>query len=248
MEYRASFLMMCVGQFLAVGIEFIGIWALFQRFGTLQGWTLPEIALLYGMANTAFAIADMFGRGFDMFSNMVRTGDFDRLLVRPLPTAFQLTAQELLLTRIGRMSCGIFALCWSFSLLHTIWDIAKILLLAGSLLGGACVFFGLFVLQATCSFWTVESLEVWNMVTYGGVEAAQFPMTIYRSWMRDLFTFIVPIACLNYIPASILLNHPQSTHLPPFVAWFSPLVGPLFLFACLRIWRIGEGKYCSTGS
>lgn len=240
--------MLAVGQFLAIGIEFAGIWALFDRFGNLRGWSLPEVALLYGMANTAFALADMFGRGFDSFSTMVKAGDFDRLLLRPLPTPFQLTAQELVLMRIGRMSCGLLALLWAMAKLGIGWDVGKILLLVFSLLAGACVFFGLFVLQAVFSFWTVESLEVWNTVTYGGVEAAQFPMTIYRSWMRDLFTFIVPIACLNYIPASVLLNRTEEMGISPLIAWGCPLVGFLFLAICLRTWAFGERKYCSTGS
>ena len=33
MQYRASFMFSAFGQFLATGIEIIGIWALFERFG-----------------------------------------------------------------------------------------------------------------------------------------------------------------------------------------------------------------------
>jgi viologen exporter family transport system permease protein len=44
MEYRASFLMQTAGQFLVTGIEFLGIWALFSRFGQIGGWTLGEVA------------------------------------------------------------------------------------------------------------------------------------------------------------------------------------------------------------
>ena len=248
MQYRASFFLMTFSQFVAIGIEFAGIWALFTRFGSLRGWSLAEVALLYGLANTAFALADMFGRGFDAFGTMVKSGDFDRLLLRPLATAFQLTAQELVLMRLGRMTCGALAIVWSVGQLNVGWDAAKGLLLALTLFGGAAVFFGLTVLQATSCFWTVESLEAWNAVTYGGVEAAQFPLTIYRREMRDFFTYIVPIACLNYLPASVLLNRSAALGIAPVLAWLSPLIGAAFLMVSLRVWQIGEGRYCSTGS
>ena len=82
MQYRASFVMMSLGHFLTTGIEIFGIWALFDRFGSLRGWRLPEVALFYGMINIAFAIAEAIGRGFDVFSRMVKSGDFDQFICR----------------------------------------------------------------------------------------------------------------------------------------------------------------------
>jgi ABC-2 type transport system permease protein len=249
MQYRTSFLMASVGQFLAVGIEFLAILALFARFGSLRGWTLPEVALLYGIANVAFALAEGLGRGFDTFSTMVRTGDFDRLLVRPLPTALQVACQEFQLLRIGRLTQGLIALFWAVSALHLHWTLPRVLLLAGAVAGGACVFYGLFVLQATLCFWTVESLEIMNALTYGGTETAQYPLPVYRPWMRRLFTYVVPLACMNYLPVGALLGHPAGTGpLPAALRWASPLIGVLFLLVSLQIWRLGERRYQSTGS
>ena len=58
MQYRASFVMLSLGHFFVTGIEFVSVWALFQRFGSLEGWTLPEVALFYGLVNIAFALSD----------------------------------------------------------------------------------------------------------------------------------------------------------------------------------------------
>ena len=64
MQYRASFLMMTLGQLLTTSTEFLAIWALFQRFGSLRGWGLAEVALFYGMTNIAFALAEGIGAIF----------------------------------------------------------------------------------------------------------------------------------------------------------------------------------------
>ena len=99
------------------------------------------------------------------------------------------------------------------------------------------------MLQATLCFWTVESLEIVNAITYGGITSAQMPLTIYPRWLRLLFTFVVPLAVMNYLPADVLLNRSPA----PYLAYLAPTVGLIFLFVSLQVWKIGERKYTSAG-
>ena len=247
MQYRASFLMMTLGQLLTTSTEFLAIWALFQRFGSLRGWGLAEVALFYGMTNIAFALAEGIGRGFDLFPNLVKSGDFDRLLLRPRSLAFQVAAREVSL-RTGRLLQGFVVLFWSMRHLHVEWTPARLLLVILIVAGGMCLFYGLFVLQATLSFWTIESLEIMNTITYGGTETAQDPMTIYRPWFRRFFTFVIPLACINYLPAGLLLTRPHPLLSQASWLYMAPLVGVLFLVVSLQAWKVGVRHYCSTGS
>ncbi|MHC5039806.1 MAG: ABC transporter permease, partial [Planctomycetota bacterium] len=201
MQYRASVIMLATGQLAITGMEFLAMWALFERFGNMRGWRLPEVALLYGMANISFAISEAAARGFDVFSQWVKTGDFDRLLLRPRSTAFQVAAQEFQLVRIGRFTQGLAVLIWAVGALEVTWTFPKVGLIVGAILGGACIFSGLFILQATLAFWAVETLEIVNIVTYGGVETTQYPLAIYAKWFRRFFIFVVPLACMNYFPS-----------------------------------------------
>lgn len=250
LQYRASFVMLAFGNLFASVIEFVGIWALFARFGSLRGWQLSEIALFYGMVGMAFAIAEGAARGFDTFGNMVKAGDFDRLLLRPRSTAFQVAAQELQLMRFGRLLQASVVLGWAITQLPSAQTLSSLLLIALAIAGGTCLFYGLEVLQATLSFWTVEGLEIMNTVTYGGTETAQYPLSIYPQWMQKFFTFIIPLACINYLPSRVLLHH--AGKIPNFadtlLAWLSPFVGVLFLLISLRLWNFGVRHYRSTGS
>jgi ABC-2 type transport system permease protein len=97
-------------------------------------------------------------------------------------------------------------------------------------------------------FWTTESIEIVNCTTYGGVEAAQFPLTIYRPWFRAVFTFVIPLATINYFPAHALLNLDDVLGSPRWLQWLSPLAGVLFLWICIRFWNFGVRHYTSTGS
>jgi ABC-2 type transport system permease protein len=248
MQYRASFLIRTLAHFLITGAEFLGFVALFQRFGQIQGWTLAQMGLLYGIISVAFAIAEAVARGFDIFPTLIKAGDFDRVLLRPRSAAFQVLSQELQLMRIGRLAQSLIVLFWSAEQLDVHWTFANATLLSLATVGGACLFSGLFVLQATICFWTTESLEIVNCTTYGGVEAAQFPLTIYRPWFRAIFTFVIPLAAINYFPAHAILNLRDVLGSTPLIQWLSPLTGVLFLVVCLQFWRFGVKHYTSTGS
>lgn len=248
MQYRASFLLSALGQFLITGIEFVGVWALFARFGRLGDWTLREVALFYGAVNVAFALADALSTGFDQFASMVRRGDFDRLLVRPRSPVLQLAGQELALRRVGRLAQGGAILVWAMAGLELDWSVSKFLLLMFAIGGAVCLFFGLIVVQATLCFWTTESLEIVNTMTYGGVQAAQYPLAVYGLWLRRLFTVIVPLACVAYFPLVAVLGRADPLGSPPWFQAISPLAGIVFLLLALWLWRFGVRRYTSTGS
>ena len=248
MEYRASFLMQSAGQMLVTGIEFLGIWALFSRFGHIRGWTLAEVAFLYGLISITWSLTDAVSRGFDVFGTTIKNGDFDRLLLRPRSTIVQLFGYELTLKRIGRLIQGVVVLAFAVAALDIDWSAGRAVLLLAAIAGGVCVFIGLMILDATSAFWTTESLEVWNAFTYGGVTMSQYPLEIYRPWFRRFFIFVIPLGCINYLPAVAILGRPDPLGTPPLLQWLAPLAGPAFLLVCLRIWTYGVRRYQSTGS
>lgn len=248
LQYPASFWMQTIGHFGVTGIEFAGIWALFDRFGTIRDWSLAEIAMFYGLISVTFAIADAFARGFDLFGNMVKGGDFDRLLARPRSTVLQLLGQELTLRRAGRLAQGIIVLAWSIAALDLDWSVTDAGVLALAVVGGVCLFTGLVILQATSAFWTTESLEVWNAFTYGGVTLSQYPLAIYRPWFRQIFTYLIPLGCVTYFPVLAVLGREDALGTTRLFQSLAPLAGVAFLFVALQAWKVGVWHYRSTGS
>ena len=243
-QYPASFIATSLGAFAATITDFIGIWALFARFRRLEGWAFGEVALLYGVISVAFAIADSPTRGFDIFGEQfVKTGDFDRLLVRPRSTILQLFGFELRMTRIGRLGQGLLAWGIGVHLSQVHWSAVSWAVLAFAVVGGVALFTGIIMLQATLAFWTVESLEIANTLTYGGIEAGQYPLDVYARWFRDFLVYVVPIGCISYFPVSVVLGRVDRL---PYA--FTPVLGLAFLAVALRIWTFGVRHYTSTGS
>jgi ABC-2 type transport system permease protein len=248
LAYRVSLVLYTAAQLLITGIEFIGIWALFHRFGSLRGWTLPEVALFYGLGETSFAIADAVGRGFDMVPPLIKSGSLDRFLLRPRSIVLQLIGQELTLRRVGRLLQGVVILAWASSAASIAWSPPKVLLLAAALAGGILLYMGILILQAAASFWTIETLDLWNAFTYGGSYASRYPLDIYRPFFRRFLTYVLPLACVSYLPGLALLGKPDPLGTPVTAQWLAPLAGVAFLALAMQLWRAGLRRYTSTGS
>lgn len=247
MQYRTSFLLQAVAHFLATGIEFLGLSALFSRFRQIDGWSLAEVGMFYGMISIAFAIAEAVPRGFDEVGYLIRRGELDQMLLRPRPVAYQVLGYRLQLMRVGGLSQGVIVLLWSTHTLAMAWTWPKLVLLAFAIVGGAALFSGLFILQAAICFWTIESIEIVNCATYGGVETGQYPLSIYRPWFRRFFTFVVPLATINYFPIHAILGRSDPLGSSLLLQCLSPLAGVAFLAASLLVWQVGLRRYASAG-
>ncbi len=111
-----------------------------------------------------------------------------------------------------------------------------------------CFFGALFIIGSTITFWTVQSIEVINIFTYGGVEMMSYPMSIYDKWVRRIFTFIIPGIFMNYYPALYILDKPDPLGMPSFAPLLSPVMGICMMVFALTFWRYGINHYQSTGT
>lgn len=248
LRYPGTFVLQMTGNFVTTLLSFFGIWSLFQRFGSIGGWDIGTVAVLYGLVNIAFAGAETLGRGFEIFGGeYVRTGQFDRLLLRPRSTLLLLLGHELRLRPIGRFLQGAFVLgagLWRAPYVswNTVW------LAPWAVAGGAAMFLGVLIGQAALCFKTVEGLEVVNVLTYGGVEAGQYPLTMFSRWLRRFLTWGLPLAGVCYYPALAMLAHPDPLGMPLRFGMISPAMGFVFLAVMGWVWRRGVASYVSSGS
>jgi len=249
MQYPFNAIMLSIGQFTATMIDMIAIWALFYRFGAVDGWRLGEVAMFFGLVSVSFAIADFLSRGFDVLgSEFIKTGNLDRLLLRPRTMTLQLMGNDMRMSRFGRLVQGLVVIWIGTADLDFHWSAVKLTLALWTIVGGVALFFGLIVIQGAISFWTVEGLEAMNVLTYGGVQAAQFPLSIYARWFRAFLTFVVPIACVAYFPVLTILERPDPLGAPTWLLPLTPVAGFAFLGLAFFAWRVGLAKYTSTGS
>lgn len=250
LQYRSSFIMDVIATGLITSLQFGTLAFIFQRFGNIAGWKLAEVAFLYGIVESGFGLMDMLFSGFDPgnFGRWTRLGRFDQLLLRPVSITLQVLASEFILRRLGRIFQGGLILFIAVRMLNIVWTWGKVFYLPVVILSVVFFFGGFFIIGATVSFWTLESIEIVNIFTYGGSEMMSYPMSIYQQWMRSFFTYIIPAIFISYYPSLFFLDKPDPFNMPWFTPFLSPLVGAGVLGLSLIFWRFGIRYYQSSGT
>jgi ABC-2 type transport system permease protein len=250
LQYRVSFLFDFIGTALITVLAFGSVALVLQRFNNIAGWTVFEIAFLFGMAETAFGAMDMIFSGFDppYFGQRVRIGSFDQMLLRPVNLFAQILGSQFIIRRLGRIIQGSIILVIALTQLDIQWTGVKLIMMPVVFISLVIFFGGLYVIGATLSFWTIESLEVVNLFTYGGTEMIQYPMNIYPDLIRIFFTYILPAIFLLYFPALFILDKPDPLGMPPISSFLAPFVALAVFLLAIFIWNYGLRLYQSTGS
>jgi ABC-2 type transport system permease protein len=248
LQYRLSFALNLVGMALITFLDFAAILILFGQVDALGEWTVEEVALLYGISCIAFALTDLAIGHLDLLPRMIREGDFDLVLVRPLSSLFQVVSNDFALRRVGKLLQGTAVLAFALSRLEIDWTAARVAMLALAVVAGAAIFAGVWVGLATIAFWLVDSLEVANAFTYGGNYLAQYPVNIFGPWLRRLVIFVIPIAFVSYFPSLYILGKPDELGFPRALQFASPLVAVVAVAGGGLLWRAAVRHYRSVGS
>ncbi|MFE6890279.1 ABC transporter permease [Streptomyces sp. NPDC057694] len=248
MTYRASFALTAFGNFAMTGLEFCSILLMFSQVDRLGGYTLPEIAFLYGTAGASFGLADLAAGSLGKTGQRVRDGTLDVFLVRPAPVLVQLAADQFALRRMGRISQGLVVLVWSAVALDVTWTPVKVLLVPLLVISGAAIFVAVFIAGAAFQIVAQDAAEVQNAATFGGNTLLQYPPTVFGDNLLRGVTFVLPLAFVNWVPALYILGRPYPLDLPWWVAFAPPLVAAGCLAAAGCAWRVSLRGYRSTGS
>jgi ABC-2 type transport system permease protein len=248
MAYRASFVMTTVASFAVTALDFAAILLMFSRVDALGGWSLPQIAFLYGLSHLAFGLADLAIGSVERLGRRVRDGTLDTLLVRPAPVLAQLAADRFALRRVGRLAQGALVLGWALAAVEVEWTPDRLLLMPVMVVSGAAIFCAVFVAGAAFQFVAQDAAEVSNAFTYGGTTLLQYPPVLFAQELVRAVTFVLPLAFVNWLPASYVLGRPYPLHLPSWTAFASPVAAGVCCALAGLAWRAGLRSYRSTGS
>ena len=247
-QYRASFAVDVAGSLLFGVLDVVSVVVLFRITPTLGGFGFAEVFLMTALAGCAFAIADLVVGNVERLRQYVRSGLFDALLVRPLSSLAQLMAMDVATRRVGRATFGVAVLVLAAVNASVDLTPARLALLAVTPIAGAMIFGAVFVATATVAFWWIESGEIANGLTYGGLNFSQYPITIYGVLFRRLFAYGVGFAFVAYYPTLALLDRADPLGAPALLGYASPAVGVVAVAAAGLMWRVGVRHYRSTGS
>ena len=248
LQYRLSFAINVAATGLITFLDFALILLLFTQVDALGEWSVDEVALLYAISCISFAVTDLAVGHLDFLPRMIRDGEFDLVLVRPLSSLFQVVSRDFALRRIGKLTQGAAVLVFALTRLDVDWNVGRVAMLVVAVVAGAAIFAGVWVALSTIAFWLIDSIEVVNAFTYGGNWMAQYPVSLFGPWLRRLVIFLVPVAFVSYFPSLYILGKDDALGLPRALQFASPVVAVAVCVAAALLWRFAVRRYRSVGA
>ena len=248
-SYRLSFVLDLVSNGIVPAIELLSILAVFHVTRTLGGFDTIQVLVMYGLAATSFAVADLCVGNVEKLQQYVRQGLLDAVLVRPMSVFGQLVALDFAPRRIARIFVAGSVLAVALARSGVSLTAAHVALVGSTVLSGGVFFGAVFVTTATVAFWWIDSGEFANGFTYGGRDFTTYPITVYSGVFRGLFAYGLGFAFVAYAPAVALFGIPDPTGLPRWLGWWgTPLAAVVGVALAAVVWRTGVRHYRSTGS
>ncbi|MGH9157079.1 MAG: ABC transporter permease [Acidimicrobiales bacterium] len=233
-QYRTTFVLLLTSSVLVATFDFAVITVIFGQVDRLAGWSVEEVALLFGLGGVGFGLADVFIGQVDYAASHIKAGTFDQFLLRPLGPLLQLSAAEFNFRRFGRVLQPAVVLAIALTLVEVDWTVATAMMVPLAVVSGTAIFGAVWVITASMAFWTVDTQEFANVFTYGGNHLIQYPIDLLGAWLRRVTVFVVPLAFVAYFPSGL--------------AWLSPVVAATMVLLAGRVWTTAIRHYRSTGS
>lgn len=241
MQYRFDFINGLIMALLNASISVITLFMIFTTTKGYPNWTLSQIFLFQGVLLFWHGIKDMlFGDVREYIAQLIRQGNFDRLLLRPYPAIGLILTSGPNYTSISSLGAGLFIIIAALvhlgfcpSPIHIIGFFAFILaatILYMSVLILYCVIIVIIILSGRIS----EIMD--KLLGFG-----DYPLEIYGKGISFTFKYLFPIAVFAYLPSQSLLGRIEP------ISFLSLPCCIIFFILCLLIWQRCLNKYTSAG-
>lgn len=244
MAYRPSFILAVIGKATRMAILLLFFHVIYFNTPLLAGWEYKQILLLVATYLTIESLIIItFHRNLAYyFPDLLRKGNFDFLLTKPVNTLFYTSLRVIDLMDLTSFLVPVGL--WIYILASYSYEIGAVnLLLYLVLVINALIFlFAFLLLIASTAFWTINSTGLGRFFE-NIVRIARYPSDIFQGLARLIFLYIMPISVVTTLPVKSLLNIISWPHI--IYAFVFTLV---LLICALAFWKYALKHYSSASS
>jgi ABC-2 type transport system permease protein len=247
MAFRANFLVKLLVEVLWLGILLIFYLKLFDNTRSIAGWDRNEYLFFVGCHYALGGVIETFFlSNCTEFAELVRSGDLDTYLLRPIDEQFLITCRWIdwstmpnIVQGAGIMLFALVAMSWPF-------DALRLSLFAVLFVCGCGLAYSFLLMLCSTAVWLVRNqnlMEMWWLI----VTLMRYPRSIYvGTWATPLgwfFTFILPVIITVSVPAETMVRAFE----PGFIAW--AMFGAVLMFFVSRwVFHFALRSYRSASS
>jgi ABC-2 type transport system permease protein len=244
LAYRGDFLAEVLAGAFGTAAALLFVLLLFRKTTQLAGWTREEVLFVFGFSLVPFGLYSLLSSNlYDFADRYVIEGRFDRILLRPVNSFFQVLFESVRIPPIGDVLVGLATLLWAGSRLEVRLGFLDLAWLAIAALSGAVILVCVFGILASLSFRFEDRIGIlppfFNMTQFG-----RYPLPVFNRPLRFLLRFVLPFAFLAFYPSAHFLRRREFL----LGCYATPLVALVLAAALGLVWTWGVRRYESTGS
>lgn len=227
----------------------IAVYFLLLKFDTINNWNFREILFLFSIIAVTYGLFVMFFMAFRDFSDWIKHGDFDRVLLRPrgLFTQLLLCGADWV-AALAHGALGIILFIISANSVGIVWDFGTVIYYIVTIVSGVIIQGAVFVLFSSFSFYFLQTQSIKEVFFWNARKFASFPLSIYNGIIQMILMFIIPFAFVNYFPAQFFLRKADMAAYPQWCMYISPIVAVVLFVVAYAFWRFSLRYYKSTGN
>lgn len=243
MQYRYDFLIDGLLSIFWTITALVPLFVIFHDRESIAGWSFPAALLVSGWFTLLEGILEgAINPSLSGVVEHIRKGTLDFVLLKPADAQFLVSTTKFEPWRGTNVltALGIFA--WAFARLGRPPDPLG-LLEALILLGAASlVLYALWILTVSLAFRVVK-VDNLTYLFSSIYDAARWPISVFKGFIRFVFTFVIPLALMTTYPARAMLGE------LPFWTLAASVAGALVFAAVARVvWLRSIRHYTSASS
>ena len=247
-QYRANLFVGLIGGLTYQGINVVFLALLLSGFGLIGGWGFAELGLLVGIRLAAHSFYVMPFGGLLEITQLVREGEFDLLLLRPVDRFIQIITRRFNVLTVGDGLLGLAALVGFGILAPVEWTWWRLGYVVAAVVGGGLVETAVQMVIGSLAFRgggaRIMQIQADRIVTTFGI----YPLTIFGPEGLLFLCFVFPLGFVAYLPTAALLDRAAEVPLPAWLVWASPLMGWVLFPLSLVLFHRMSRHYQSPGA
>jgi ABC-2 type transport system permease protein len=211
LAFRMNFLVKIFVEFLWLAILIAFYYTIFSKTSMVAEWNQYQYLFFMGFYFALGGLLEtLFLENCNNFADLVRTGDLDFFLLKPMDEQFLVTCRSIDWSCAPNVLMGAGVMLAAFLFAGWEFDLVRFLLFLVMLVCGTALAYGFLLLLTSASVWFMRNqslFEMWWLFS----TLMRYPREIFNvqgSWAAPVgffFSFIIPIMLVTNVPARIMV-------------------------------------------
>jgi len=170
-EYRANTVAIVAEGMAQVALAVMTFLVVYRFTPSIAGWTRPQALILVGVYRVAEGLINLqVAPNMASIGSVIRRGDMDYVLLRPVSSQFLVSVRTLTLSEGANVCIGLGITLYAAHAAGVQWSVSDELQAGIVLCCGVVLLYAVWFAIMTCSFWLVQvnNLDVLFFAVFGG--------------------------------------------------------------------------------